>query len=104
MTIVNKIIEKSSEGSKIIDFEALSNEEKKAYGRILNEQGLSSLGYVRKGWMMKVISEIIAYNKLLQYAKEDGDEIRIRRYENKLRRLEKKERSIGSFILPAAER
>lgn len=49
MTIVNKIIEKSSEGSKIIDFEALSNEEKKAYGCILNEQGLSSLGYVRKG-------------------------------------------------------
>lgn len=54
--------------------------------------------------MMKVISEIIAYNKLLQYAKEDGDEIRIRRYENKLRRLERKEQSSGSFILPAAER
>lgn len=54
--------------------------------------------------MMKVISEIIAYNKLLQYAKEDGDEIRIRRYENKLRRMERKERSSGSFILPAAER
>lgn len=44
MNIVIKIID----GDKIIDYDSLSDKEKKEYGQQLNEQALTSLGYVRK--------------------------------------------------------
>ena len=44
MNIVIKIID----GDKIIDYDSLSDKEKKEYGQRLNEQALTSLGYVRK--------------------------------------------------------
>lgn len=44
MNIVIKIID----GDKIIDYDSLSDKEKKEYGQRLNEQALISLGYVRK--------------------------------------------------------
>lgn len=44
MNIVIKIID----GDKIIDYNSLSDKEKKEYGQRLNEQALTSLGYVRK--------------------------------------------------------
>ena len=44
MNIVIKIIE----GDKIIDYESLSDKQKKEYGQKLNEQALTALRYVRK--------------------------------------------------------
>ena len=44
VNIVIKIID----GDKIIDYDSLSDKEKKEYGQRLNEQALTSLGYVRK--------------------------------------------------------
>ncbi len=50
---------------------------------------------------MKNVNEIIAYNKLLKYAEEDGDVARICRYRNKLRKLEKKGKvRHKAFIIP----
>jgi hypothetical protein len=45
MTIVIKIID----GDKVIDYESLSDQQKKEYGQKLNDQALTTLGYVRKG-------------------------------------------------------
>ena len=45
MTIVIKIID----GDKVIDYESLSDQQKKEYGQKLHDQALTTFGYVRKG-------------------------------------------------------
>ena len=44
MNIVIKIIE----GEKVIDFNSLSEQQKKEYGQRINEQALTAMGYVKK--------------------------------------------------------
>ena len=44
MNIVIKIVD----GDKVINYESLSDKQKKEYGQRLNEQVLTALGYVRK--------------------------------------------------------
>lgn len=44
MNIVIKIISDDN----VIDYESLSDKQKKDYGQKLNEQALAALGYVRK--------------------------------------------------------
>lgn len=53
MTIVIKIID----GDKVIDYESLSDQQKKEYGQKLNDQALTTLGYVRKGWIYPILNK-----------------------------------------------
>ncbi len=44
MNIVIKIIE----GNKVIDYDTLSEQQKKEYGQRINDQALTAMGYVKK--------------------------------------------------------
>lgn len=44
MNIVIKIID----GNKVIDYDALSEQQKKEYGQRINDQALTAMGYVKK--------------------------------------------------------
>lgn len=59
MNIVIKIIS----GDNVIDYESLSDKQKKDYGQKLNEQALAALGYVRKKVSYEKTMEIISFNK-----------------------------------------
>lgn len=44
MNIVIKIIE----GNKVIDYDSLSEKQRKEYGQRINDQALTAMGYVKK--------------------------------------------------------
>ena len=44
MNIVIKIIE----GNKVIDYDSLSEKQRKEYGQRINDQALTAMGYIKK--------------------------------------------------------